>query len=145
MAHKDHGLWKSYKPTKAREDAPLGAMFARRETDGQDWYEYVHPGTNFKPDTVKIAAIFRSGIGYVVGPAVYDATAIFPADHIVVELDGYKGSDPQADLGGKVYDNVAGTFSDPPPMPPPPPSATETKIMAALDAITARLAKLEKR
>ena len=144
MTHIDHGKWKRYTPATVREDAPQNAMFAHRESDGQDWYEYVHPGTNFAAETVKIAADWRDGVSaYVVGPAVYDATMIFPANSIVFEIDDYTGSNPQADLGSKVYDPTTGAFSDVPPPPPPPPSKSETAILSALDAIMARLEKLE--
>jgi hypothetical protein len=145
MSTIDHGDWVKYTPATPREDAPPAALFARRTMDGVDWYDYVNPGTNFQPGTVKFAVILREGIGYVVGPAVYDATRIFPADHIVFETSDYEGSDPQADLGNKVYDPVARSFNDQPPLPPPPPSDTETKILTALDSIMARLEKLEKK
>lgn len=146
----DHGNWVRYKPEKPPKDAPGNAMFARRESDGMDWYDYVAPGTtNFAVGTVKFAAMWRDNVGaYVVGPAVYDASAIFPADHIVGEIDDYVGDDPQTDIGNMIYDPATGDFrSQPPPPPPPPlpPSPTETKILNALDAIVARLEKLEKK
>ena len=146
MAHIDHGKWKTYTPAKMRKDAPPNALFARRESDGVDWYDYVHPGNNFAADTVKIAVDWRDYAGgYVVGPAVYDATMIFPPDHIVMEIDDYTGTDPQTDLGNKLYDPATGVFSDQPPLPPPAPTATEMKMLNALDAIAARLDKLEKK
>jgi hypothetical protein len=128
-------------PAETREDAPVGAMFAQRESDGVDWYEYVHPGTNFSPWNVVIAAVWREDVGgYVVGPAVHDAAMIFPQGHIVVEIDNYHGADPQKDLGNKVYNLETETFSEqPPPTLPPDP------LMAKLDTIMARLDKLEQK
>jgi hypothetical protein len=145
MEIRDHGFWIKYIPATAREGAPTGTMFALRVEDDTDWYDYVNPGTNFLPDSVKFAAIQREGIGYVVGPAVYDATRIFPAEHIVCEILGYTGNDPQADFGNKVYDPSAGSFNNLPPPLPPPPSDTETQILSALSSIMERLDKLERK
>jgi len=144
MTHFDHGNWIAYKPEKMPEAAPPNTLFAKRESDGVDWYDHVNGGA-FSEGTVKIAAIMREGIGYVVGPATYDATRIFPAGHIVAEIGDYTGSDPQKDFGNKVYDPVADTFSDQPPPAPPPPSPTEAKILTALDSIMGRLERLEKK
>lgn len=150
MAHINHGTWVKYQPTVAKEGIPLTVMYAHRESDGMDWYDYVNPPApqnGFLPDSVIIAAIWREDIvGYVVGPAVYDPTAMFPAGHIVIEVNDYTGTNPQADLGGKVYDPETGMFSDPPQLVfEDTPSATEQKIMSVLDTILARLDKLEKK
>lgn len=115
MSTVDHGKWLPYKPQELPEGAPANAMFAKRESDGVDWYDYVNSGENFGAGSVKLAAIWRDPVGYVVGPAVYDATMLFPADHIVREILDYTGSDPQADFGNKVYDPETDTFTDPPP------------------------------
>jgi hypothetical protein len=133
----DHGAWSPYKPAKFPEDAPLHAMFALRKSDTVDWYDYVNSGENFGADTVKFMAIWRDGVGYVVGPAVYDPTLLFPANHIVAEITDYIGTAPQADFGNKVYDPATGSFSDQPPPPPPPPTLQE--LMARLAALEARL------
>lgn len=135
----DHGEWTPYRPEKFPVGAPPNALFAVRRSDTVDWYDYVHSGKNFGADTVKFAAVIHDGIGYVVGPAVYDPTMLFPANHIVAEITDYTGSDPQADFGNKVYDPATGSFSDQLP-PPPPPS---TQIPTALADIIARVEKLE--
>lgn len=110
----DHGKWLAYIPTPLPEGMPRNAMFARRESDGVDWYDYVNAGTNFQPDTVKIAASYRDATSqYIIGPANYDATAMFPQGCIVHEITDYTGSDPQRDLGSKAFDPATGTFSDP--------------------------------
>ena len=93
-------------------NAPQNALFARRETDLVDWYDYVNSGKRFRADSVKLMAIWRPyADGYVVGPAVRDATMLFPADHIVFEITDYTGSDPQAEFGNKRYEPETGTFS----------------------------------
>lgn len=149
MAHIDHGTWVKYQPTVAKEGIPLTVLYARRESDGMDWYDYVHsPQSRFASDNIIIAALWREDVGgYVVGPAVRDPTAIFPAGHIVIEVDDYTGTDPQEDLRNKMYDPATGVFSD---QPPPPevqlaPTRTEEKILGVLDTILTRLDKLEKK
>lgn len=143
----DHGNWIAYQPTarETPEGAPPNAMFARRESDGVDWYQYVSKPESFGANTVKFAAIYRAENinGYVVGPATYVADRIFPAGHIVAEITDYSGADPQADLGNKVYDPATGAFSEQPPVPPGP--FDSGKLMAALESITTRLDKLEQR
>ena len=132
----DHGQWSAYTPTTLPEGAPPHAMFARRESDGVDWYDYSN-STNFNPAYVKIAASYREASGqYVTGPATYDATAMFPAGCIVHEVTDYTGSDPQTDLGTKAFDPVTGDFTDP-IMPEAPPALTD--MAARLKALETKL------
>lgn len=140
----DHGSWAAYtpKPEDHPAGAPINALFARRESDGVDWYDYVADQKSFGANTVKFAAIYRGDHvnGYIVGPAVYLADRMFPAGHIVAEITDYTGSDPQADFGNKVFDPAAATFSEQPPVPR---GEMPLEIRHALDAITARFDKLE--
>lgn len=131
----DHGQWTAYTPMTLPPDAPASAMFARRDSDGVDWYDYVNPGTNFQPGNVVIAASWRPPISqYVVGPATFTPTAIFPQGCIVHEVTDYTGSDPQADLGNKAFDPATGEFTD-----PIIPAAEPGSVMARLAALEARL------
>jgi hypothetical protein len=108
----DHGKWLPYTPDPYPQGAPPNALFARRESDSLDWYEHVKTG--FQDDSVKFMATWRSEVrGYVIGPATYDASAIWPPNQVVGEITDYTGSDPQADFGGKVYDPVALTIGAP--------------------------------
>jgi hypothetical protein len=110
----DHGKWDAYKPTTPPPGAPVNALFARRASDGMDWYDYVNAGTHFQPGNVVLAALYRDISGqYVVGPATRDPTGIFPQGCIVHEVTDYAGSDPQADLGSKAFDPATGEFTDP--------------------------------
>lgn len=144
MNIKDHGKWLPYKPETMPPNAPNGALFCKRESDDQDWYQYVNPGTNFEPDTVKFAALWQESIGgYVVGAVVYDATMLFPANQLLREIFGYTGTDPQTELGNKLYDPAAGTFTLP-VLPEPVPSPFETKVLTLLDDLVGRIEKLEK-
>lgn len=133
----EHGDWTHYTPDPPPENAPVHAMFAQRDGDAQDWYQYVTPtAANFQPGSVKMT-VYRQGInGPTVGAAVTDATALWPASALVVEDTGYAGSDPQADYGGKIYDPVTQTFSDPPPA---------LDVFAELKALSGRIAALEAR
>lgn len=140
----DHGKWLAYKPEQIDKKIPLNVMFAKRESDTVDWYEYVNSGENFGADSVKFMAIWQEDAsGYVVGPAVLDPTMLFPAGQIVGEITNYTGTDPQSDFGNKVYDPATHTFYD--MLPPPPPPSRDAEIMSALDTIMMRLEKLEKK
>lgn len=136
----EHGDWTQYDPDPYPPDAPAGVMFARRDSDDQDWYKYVHPpATNFQPNSVRMTVYRQALHGPTVGAAVYDATALWPASACVIEETHYTGSDPKADYGGKLYDFATQTFSDPPP--PEPLVAPEirelTDRIAALEAASA--------
>ena len=103
----NHGVWERYTPKKLPKDAPPGALFARRERDGMDWYDYVNHGTNFDPSSVKMTVV-----GDSVGAAVTDATQLFPAGAMVLEIYGVSTRDPQKEFGEKIYDAAQKTFRD---------------------------------
>lgn len=130
MNIKDHGRWAAYTPEKLPEGAPPNAMFARRVSDGVDWYAYVKDPKSFQPASIKITLHLG---GNTVGAAVMDATMLFPGhDTRVLEVLGLMVNDPQALLGNKLYDEGSASFVDP---PEPPPSR--------LDALTQRIEALE--
>lgn len=138
----DHGSWVRYTPATTRADAPSGAMFARRESDGTDWYDYLKDKP-FDDGNVIIAAYWNENQNsYVTGPATYDPTAMFPQGCIVHEVTDYSGSDPQTDLGTKRFDPATGEFSDLEPLPPQT-RAPDDPVMQALAAIQNRLDALE--
>lgn len=140
----EHGNWLPYKPTEPPKNAPVNALFAKRESDGVDWYEYVNDGKKFGADTVKLAAVYRDyAQGYVVGPAVYDATLIFPPDHVVLEITDYTGSDPQKDFGNMVIDPATGALSLI-PMPAKQPRQKELEVLILVTELMKRIEKLEK-
>jgi hypothetical protein len=165
----DHGTWVPYKPQKRAENMPPHVIYLKRTSDGADWYEYVRPdflrlypqesgayeGETGKPVLVKCDRPSRFKPGSVfcniyrhqelgenmVGTAVRDPTILFPTDQQVIEITGHQGNgDPHKDFGGKVYRD--GKFTDP-VWPKAPPSPVERKILEALDAVIARLEKLE--
>jgi hypothetical protein len=139
MTHIQHGNWQPYIPETPPEGAPPFALFCRRESDGVDWYEFQRSGV-FQPDSVVFTA-YEAAQGFTVAAATFDKTAIYPAHMSLVEIPDYEGDDPQAELGNKLYDPIAESFSDPAPPPPSP----QQQILTALERINARLDKLEKR
>lgn len=109
----DHGKWQLYRPDRLPGDAPPSALFARRESDGIDWYVYSRNPKSFGADTVKFTAMWQEPQnGYVVGGATRDVTALFPAGQMVLELTEFHEKDPQAELGMKRYDPDTHTLHD---------------------------------
>jgi hypothetical protein len=130
----DHGKWVPYRPDKLPEFAPPNTIFARRESDGVDWYDYVRDENSFTADSVKFTAL-RQDSGWVVGAAVRDANRLHPADQWVAEIIDYHGGDPQAELGNRLFDpDTRKLLGRPPPRPDP--------MQAVLDRIAVIEAKL---
>ena len=143
MSIKDHGEWVRYKPNPPPENMPANTAFARRVSDGVDWYDYVK-GDPFGKNSIKMTVRAREkGEPVTVSAPHVDASMLFPAGYRVIELEGnYTNLDEDARIekfASKVIDLKTGKISDPPPPPAPPPSPLEKK----LDAILARLEKLE--
>jgi hypothetical protein len=146
---KDHGTWKRYFPPE--EDrlpgAPPSTMYAQRESDGLDWYTYVHPRNKFVPGSLKLACLWRDDYqSYQVIVPTYQSEALFPDDRTIYEMidELEPVQDPIAEYGNKLFDPATGEFTDPPP-PVWEASDTEKKILTTLDSIMKRLDKLEKR
>jgi hypothetical protein len=106
-----HGAWEIYRPAKLPDDAPANTMFARRISDGVDWYDYLKPGTSFAPDSVKMTVLNGT-----VGAAATDPTRLFPGGSTVLEVSGGPAGDPQQVFGRKIYDPASKAFFNPPPM-----------------------------
>ena len=105
----NHGTWEIYKPEEPPEGAPAGAMFARRNGDNRDWYDYVN-GEHFDPAAIKMTVTNGT-----VSAATADPTALFPAGSTVLEVGGAPAGDPQKAFGRKIYNADKKTFDDPPP------------------------------
>jgi hypothetical protein len=91
----DHGFWVKYIPVELPFGIPRGAAFIKRESDGQDWYEYVNRGVEdaheyykdqahpFEPDSVKCVVEIKSGRSKeaespIIRCAAVDATRLHP-------------------------------------------------------------------
>jgi hypothetical protein len=136
----DHGTWARYTPAELPKDAPPGAMFARREKDGVDWYDYVNSGKHFSKTSVKLAVMAREADGpLIVSAPATDATMLFPAGQRVLEITGSYNhrsiDDLISEFASKVIDVKTGKLSDP-PQPP---------ARLSIDDLMARIAALEKR
>ena len=71
----DHGKWVPYQPDTLPPHAPPNALFARRESDGVDWYDYVRNPDSFTADGVKFTVMWHEAhAGWIVGAAVRDPT-----------------------------------------------------------------------
>jgi hypothetical protein len=139
----DHGKWQRYTPDEVPGDAPPHAMYARRESDGVDWYAYSRDPINFAgPDTVKFMASWDEVRKvFIVGAASHDVSLLFPAGQLVRELTEFYGKDPQSELEVKGYDPETNKFIDLPPLT----SASDPRLEAlearvtAVEALLARL------
>jgi hypothetical protein len=128
MDIRDHGAWTRYTPAQRPKDAPANTLFARRASDGVDWYDYVNAGEHFAKDSIKLTVVDG-----VVGAATTDPTALFPGRATVLEIRGVSEPDPQAAFGRKVYDAASKAFRDPPPQDFPNPIADLLKRIEALE------------
>jgi hypothetical protein len=133
----DHGRWVPYVPSRWPEYAPPNTIFARRESDGVDWYEYRN-GANFGTDTVKFVAWWQDAYnGYVIGAATRDLNQFpCPLGMLVREIIDYHGGDPQTELGDRLYDPDTHRLHPLPELPMPP---YFIKLEARLAAIEAKL------
>jgi hypothetical protein len=140
MTTKNHGTWIAYRPVPIPEAAPRGAMFTNRESDGKDWYVFVNEDNPFeRPQNVKMCLRNDNG-QWIVGAAVYDATMLFPqVGQLILEVIDYTGTDPQAEFGGKIWDEANDTFSD----PLAPAASTNIDINSLLARIAALEAKIK--
>jgi hypothetical protein len=133
MTHIFHGDWTRYTPSPFPEGAPLAAMFARRASDSQDWYDYVRAGSHFGANSVVFTTYWAEGQNsLVVGAAVRDPTAMFPAGQGVYEIPDYSGGETQ--LQGKRYDPATETFSD---------LVMPSVVSAGMQSLLDRIAALE--
>jgi hypothetical protein len=117
----DHGKWVRYQPDKLPPGMPPNALFARRESDGVDWYDYIRDEKNFAGDSVKFTVLWQDiHNGYIVNVASRDPSRLFPAGGLVREIIDYHGGDDlHLELRNKLYNPDTHTLHAPPPPPPP--------------------------
>src|SRR4051812_26130640 len=94
MSVKDHGKWVSYSPDPHPEHYPKNVIFAKRESDGIDWYDYVR-GDHFEKDTMKFILEERDGKTCIRTPAV-EADRLFPVGGRLVEVTHLKREQNEA-------------------------------------------------
>jgi len=145
----NHGRWVPYKPSKPPGIFPAWVSYFRRESDDQDWYDYIYREEggrvavrDFLKDAVSIkcAAIFHPVFDdYIIGPAVTDITMICPINQYVFEVTGYTGSDtPQDYFGGRVFDPGALKIKHRPEPPPQEAGPEMTELLKRIEALEGR-------
>jgi hypothetical protein len=165
MTIKDHGHWVQYIPAKTEAYMPPGTLFLKRESDGQDWYEYVNlidvttgdplPGRvlQFSPHTVKcvVEPKGRGGVdgepsGPIVRVAAVDAARMFPINGQLLELEDVSRLQDEAALieefVNREIDLKTGKLG-PKWEPKFPEPKIDDRIADALEMILKRLEKLE--
>lgn len=117
MANISHGVWELYVPVSTPEGAPGSAIYAKRVSDGKDWYEYLKENP-FQPSSAKVVVVdMRDEEGVITATAagaVIDPSRLFPAGQEVVEVTDYQGPiDPQMSFERRTYDRRARKFGPP--------------------------------
>ena len=137
----DHGKWVRYQPDKLSQGMPPNTLFARRISDGIDWYDYVRDEKSFAVDTVKFTALWQDiHNGYTIGAVTRDPTMLFPAGALLREIVDYHGGDDlRLELGNKLYNPDTQTLHA---LPPPPPPFDFEGLEARVAAIEAKLKDL---
>lgn len=157
MAIVDHGFWVRYIPVEPPEGIPRYAAFCRRESDGQDWYEYVNrdvgsdKSDKFELDSVKCIVEVKStrseeADSPIVRASAVDATRLYPQDCQVIELLDVKREQDEealiAEFANRKINLKTGKVGEvwTPPLPEP---KMDERVADALEMILQRLEKLE--
>ena len=80
----DHGEWVIYKPENYPIKLPQNIIFARRVSDGADWYQF---RKDLAADTIKVL-LRKAEEGWVVITTTHDVSELFPADSRLIEVRG---------------------------------------------------------
>ena len=114
----DHGKWLPYVPDTIPQGLPANILWARREGDGVDWYDYSRDKNSFSEGSLVFIAHEQPSVsGLVIGAAVRDVSLLFPANAVVAEITDYVGADPQGELGRKIFDRQGKTIGEWPKHP----------------------------
>ena len=135
----DHGEWVYYKPDNYPvKGLPSHILFARRVSDGQDWYLFARKELT-TADTIKMT-VMKTDVGWAVLTTTTDASVLFPAGARVIEVRGATEDHESFRMKHVDFDNK--TFLSPPPAPPSMMQmlmeelgVDETKLKAKLDAV----------
>jgi hypothetical protein len=89
------GFWLPYEPETRPEQAPPGALFLRRESDGLDFYAFARDRTNFPVGSLALTAYPTTrGVDGLLGNLVQaivrdDPQRVFPANGHLVLIEGH--------------------------------------------------------
>ena len=103
-----HGSWSAYEPDELPPSAPLGTIFAKRDGDDKDWYEFVRDN-DIQDDSVVFTCMHQCGV-WRVGSAVRDISRLHPANQTLFEIVGFRGKEKE--LNGKIFDPDTKEFHD---------------------------------
>lgn len=129
----EHGTWTYYTPDQLPHGAPASAIFARRQSDGQDWYELV-ANPPFAPNNIIMTVDAQN----VVWAATRDPSMIFPARFMVIEMDDTTTENPQEAFGYGRYRYVDGSIT------PIATSKKDSPVAALTEALQEAMARIEK-
>jgi hypothetical protein len=82
----DHGEWENYKPENYPIKLPSHIIFARRISDGADWYLFQRRQLT-ATSTIKML-LRKTDQGLAVITTTLDASELFPADSRLIEVSG---------------------------------------------------------
>ena len=130
----NHGTWSSYVRNPIPEGLLPTTLFAKSDTTDRDWYDALYSETPLlAAGSVAITAMKDDSGLWRIMVATKDATALFPARQMLLEVTDYTGTDPQADFGGMQYVEASNSIiAIPPPAPPPVTSVTPRQARLAL-------------
>lgn len=111
QSYKSHGSWSRYSPETIPPERPVNTMFAKRDSDGVDWYDYIESGKNFTEGSAKLT-LMTGAAGLQVMAANTEAAFLFPQGCTVLEVIGFEGEVSQ--FVNKIVDLANDTFADPP-------------------------------
>jgi hypothetical protein len=100
----DHGFWK----TSSRPNSPIGArapesaIFCARESDGVDWYELAF-GESLNNKILATALPNADATAFMVQAVATNPQRVFPQNSRLLEFKDYTGTDPVAELSGRIY------------------------------------------
>jgi hypothetical protein len=115
----EFGQFERYTPNPLPELAPPGAMFARRVSDGLDWYALAHKRGSF-PDGAVLATVLPGSDPdvFLVQAVVWakDAATIFPGLSLLLQIDGVPADveKPHRLFENQLYRRSTGTISPAP-------------------------------
>lgn len=108
----DQGTWSPYTPDPYPANLPHNTAFAKRDSDGLDWYAAIYGQTPlFANDSVKATVWKLPNATWMVQAVDTDVTKMFPSGCRIIEIVGYTGADAFADFHGQQYDPATNTLS----------------------------------
>jgi hypothetical protein len=111
----DHGEWVHYTPDPYPFPPTMGGatiVFARRVSDGRDWYDLRKELTN--PDSIWVA-LLKKDDDWSVLVTTDDVSTLYPANNKVLELTGL--TENHETLRQQLFNPKTKTFAKQPPPP----------------------------